>query len=142
VDQTTFSGREPKCPKFHGGISSCGPMKYDHINIDKQEKLSEWNVPDLNSLARLSAILAASPVHAQPKSRSAAPRRATALVNRSRYEGIFKKHGLAESSDGINSNIPAAILSNRSSVGGRHRPCFCRRRMAGLDLGRPRRERR
>ena len=44
-------------------------------------------------------------------------------------EGIFKKHGIEAEMVliGINSNIPAAILSNSIQIGGRPPRCFCKR---------------
>jgi ABC-type nitrate/sulfonate/bicarbonate transport system substrate-binding protein len=51
-------------------------------------------------------------------------------------EGIFKKHGLeAEMTPiGINSNIPAAILSNSIQIGGPTSTLFLQAVDGGLDL--------
>src|SRR5258705_7407417 len=71
--------------------------------------------------ATLVAILAAGPVHAQTKIQigcTATSDCASAMV--AVDEGIFKKHGLDAEMVliGINSNIPAAILSNSIQIGG------------------------
>ena len=51
-------------------------------------------------------------------------------------EGIFKKHGLEVEMTpiGINSNIPAAILSNSIQIGGPTATVFLQAADGGLDL--------
>src|SRR5687767_16004773 len=51
-------------------------------------------------------------------------------------EGIFKKHGLEVEMTpiGINSNIPAAILSNSIQIGGPTSTVFLQAADGGLDL--------
>ena len=51
-------------------------------------------------------------------------------------EGIFKKHGLEAEMVliGINSNIPAAILSNSIQIGGPTSTVFLQAADGGLDL--------
>src|SRR5260370_13523028 len=71
--------------------------------------------------ATFAAILAAGPVQAQTKIQigcTATSDCASAMV--AVDEGIFKKHGLDAEMVliGINSNIPAAILSNSIQIGG------------------------
>src|SRR3981189_2183934 len=71
--------------------------------------------------AAFAAILAAGPVQAQTKIQigcTATSDCASAMV--AVDEGIFRKHGLDAEMVliGINSNIPAAILSNSIQIGG------------------------
>src|SRR5258708_9902096 len=71
--------------------------------------------------AALAAILAANPVNAQTKIQiggTATSDCASAMV--AVDEGLFKKHGLDAEMVliRINSNIPAAILSNSIQIGG------------------------
>jgi NitT/TauT family transport system substrate-binding protein len=87
--------------------------------------------------AALAAILAAGPVHAQTKVQigcTATSDCASAMV--AVDEGIFKKHGLDAEMVliGINSNIPAAILSNSIQVGGPTSTVFLQAADGGLDL--------
>jgi NitT/TauT family transport system substrate-binding protein len=87
--------------------------------------------------AALAAILAAGPVHAQTKVQigcTATSDCASAIV--AVDEGIFKKHGLDAEMVliGINSNIPAAILSNSIQVGGPTSTVFLQAADGGLDL--------
>src|SRR5712692_10423227 len=85
----------------------------------------------------LAAILAAGPGHAQTKIQigcTATSDCASAMV--AVDEGIFKKHGLdAEMTPiGINSNIPAAILSNSIQIGGPTSTVVLQAVDGGLDL--------
>lgn len=87
--------------------------------------------------AALAAILAAGPVHAQTKVQigcTATSDCASAMV--AVDEGIFKKHGLDAEMVliGINSNIPAAILSNSIQIGGPTSTVFLQAADGGLDL--------
>src|SRR5882672_8268102 len=84
-----------------------------------------------------AGILAASPVHAQTKVQigcTATSDCASAMV--AVDEGIFKKHGLDAEMVliGINSNIPAAILSNSIQIGGPTSTVFLQAADGGLDL--------
>src|SRR5450755_5074253 len=84
-----------------------------------------------------AVILAAGPVHAQTKIQigcTATSDCASAMI--AVDEGIFKKHGLdAEMAlIGINSNIPAAILSNSIQIGGPTSTVFLQAADGGLDL--------
>src|SRR5882672_9941484 len=87
--------------------------------------------------AAFSAILAAGPVQAQTKIQigcTATSDCASAMV--AVDEGIFKKHGLDAEMVliGINSNIPAAILSNSIQIGGPTSTVFLQAADGGLDL--------
>ena len=87
--------------------------------------------------AGFAAILAAGPVHAQTKIQigcTATSDCASAMV--AVDEGIFKKHGLDAEMVliGINSNIPAAILSNSIQIGGPTSTVFLQAADGGLDL--------
>src|SRR5260370_35635481 len=87
--------------------------------------------------ATFAAILAAGPVQAQTKIQigcTATSDCASAMV--AVDEGIFKKHGLDAEMVliGINSNIPAAILSNSIQVGGPTSTVLCQWAESGLDL--------
>src|SRR5215217_6233562 len=91
----------------------------------------------LLAAAGLAAALAASPVHAQSKIQigcTATSDCASAML--AIDEGIFKKHGLDAEMVliGINSNIPAAILSNSIQIGGPTTPVFLQAADGGLDL--------
>jgi NitT/TauT family transport system substrate-binding protein len=85
----------------------------------------------------LAAVLAASPVHAQGKiliGCTATTDCASAMV--AVDQGIFKKHGLDAEMVliGINSNIPAAIVSNSIEIGGPTSTVFLQAADGGLDL--------
>jgi len=87
--------------------------------------------------AAFAAILAAGPVQAQTKIQigcTATSDCASAMV--AVDEGIFKKHGLDAEMVliGINSNIPAAILSNSIQIGGPTSTVFLQAADGGLDL--------
>jgi NitT/TauT family transport system substrate-binding protein len=87
--------------------------------------------------AAVVAILAAGPVHAQTKIQigcTATSDCASAMV--AVDEGIFKMHGLDAEMVliGINSNIPAAILSNSIQIGGPTSTVFLQAADGGLDL--------
>src|SRR3984885_16170474 len=87
--------------------------------------------------ATLAATLFAGSGHAQTKVQigcTATSDCASAMV--AVDEGIFKKHGLdAEMTPiGINSNIPAAILSNSIQIGGPTSTVFLQAVDGGLDL--------
>src|SRR5216684_6789966 len=87
--------------------------------------------------ASFATILAAGPVQAQTKIQigcTATSDCASAMV--AVDEGIFKKHGLDAEMVliGINSNIPAAILSNSIQVGGPTSTVFLQAADGGLDL--------
>src|SRR5450631_2747740 len=84
-----------------------------------------------------AAILAAGQVHAQTKIQigcTATSDCASAMV--AVDEGIFKKHGLDAEMVliGINSNIPAAIVSNSIQIGGPTSTVFLQAADGGLDL--------
>src|ERR1700761_942066 len=88
-------------------------------------------------LVVLSAVLAAGPALAQGKIQigcTATSDCASAMV--AVDEGIFKKHGLDAEMVliGINSNIPAAILSNSIQIGGPTSTVFLQAVDGGLDL--------
>jgi NitT/TauT family transport system substrate-binding protein len=85
----------------------------------------------------LAATLLAGPAHAQTKVQigcTATSDCASAMV--AADEGIFKKHGLDAEMVliGINSNIPAAILSNSIQIGGPTSTVFLQAADGGLDL--------
>jgi NitT/TauT family transport system substrate-binding protein len=87
--------------------------------------------------AAVAAILAAGPAYAQTKVQigcTATSDCASAMVGID--EGIFKKHGLDAEMVlvGINSNIPAAILSNSIQIGGPTSTVFLQAADGGLDL--------
>jgi NitT/TauT family transport system substrate-binding protein len=87
--------------------------------------------------AALGAILAAGSAHAQTKIQigcTATSDCASAMV--AVDEGIFKKQGLDAEMVliGINSNIPAAILSNSIQIGGPTSTVFLQAVDGGLDL--------
>jgi NitT/TauT family transport system substrate-binding protein len=87
--------------------------------------------------AAFAAVLVASPLHAQSKIQigcTATTDCASAMV--AVDEGIFKKHGLDAEMVliGINSNIPAAILSNSIQIGGPTSTVFLQAVDGGLDL--------
>jgi NitT/TauT family transport system substrate-binding protein len=91
----------------------------------------------LAAAAAFTAVLAAGPVHAQSKIQigcTATSDCASAMV--AVDEGIFKKHGLDAEMVliGINSNIPAAILSNSIQIGGPTSTVFLQAVDGGLDL--------
>jgi len=88
------------------------------------------------ALAGFAALLV-GPVHAQTKIQigcTATSDCASAMV--AVDEGIFKKHGLDAEMVliGINSNIPAAILSNSIQIGGPTSTVFLQAADGGLDL--------
>src|ERR1700710_3174251 len=83
------------------------------------------------------ALLATGSVHAQSKIQigcTATSDCASAMV--AIDEGIFKKHGLDAEMVliGINSNIPAAILSNSIQIGGPALTVFLQAADGGHDL--------
>src|SRR6202163_656763 len=85
----------------------------------------------------VAAILAIGPVQAQTKIQigcTATSDCASAMV--AVDEGLFKKHGLDAEMVliGINSNIPAAILSNSIQIGGPTSTVFLQAADGGLDL--------
>src|SRR5471030_2294416 len=87
--------------------------------------------------ATLAAMLVASPACAQTKLQigcTATTDCASAMV--AVDEGIFKKHGLDAEMVliGINSNIPAAIISNSIQIGGPTSTVFLQAADGGLDL--------
>src|SRR6266481_8696021 len=87
--------------------------------------------------ATFAAMLAVGPVHAQTKIQigcTATSDCASAMV--AVDEGIFRKHGLDAEMVliGINSNIPAAILSNSIQIGGPTSTVFLQAADGGLDL--------
>src|SRR5260221_10935639 len=89
--------------------------------------------------ASFAAILVAGPVQAQTKIQigcTATSDCASAMV--AVDEGIFRKHGLDAEMVliGINSNIPAAILSNSIQIGGPTPPPFLQAAHGGVDFGR------
>jgi NitT/TauT family transport system substrate-binding protein len=89
------------------------------------------------AVATLAAMLVASPACAQTKLQigcTATTDCASAMV--AVDEGIFKKHGLDAEMVliGINSNIPAAILSNSIQIGGPTSTVFLQAADGGLDL--------
>lgn len=89
------------------------------------------------AVATLAAIWAISPACAQTKLQigcTATTDCASAMV--AVDEGIFKKHGLDAEMVliGINSNIPAAILSNSIQIGGPTSTVFLQAVDGGLDL--------
>src|ERR1700709_2525055 len=89
------------------------------------------------AMAIFAAILAAGPAHAQTKIQigcTATSDCASAMV--AVDEGLFKKHGLDAEMVliGINSNIPAAILSNSIQIGGPTSTVFLQAVDGGLDL--------
>src|ERR1700759_1847532 len=88
-------------------------------------------------LVAFSAVIAAGPAFAQGKIQigcTATSDCASAMV--AVDEGIFKKHGLDAEMVliGINSNIPAAILSNSIQIGGPTSTVFLQAVDGGLDL--------
>jgi NitT/TauT family transport system substrate-binding protein len=87
--------------------------------------------------AAVAVLLASAPVQAQSKIQigcTATSDCASAMV--AVDEGIFKKHGLDAEMVliGINSNIPAAILSNSIQIGGPTSTVFLQAADGGLDL--------
>src|SRR5450755_4638062 len=91
----------------------------------------------LVAAAVVATILAVSPLHAQGKIQigcTATSDCASAMV--AVDEGIFRKHGLDAEMVliGINSNIPAAILSNSIQIGGPTSTVFLQAADGGLDL--------
>jgi NitT/TauT family transport system substrate-binding protein len=87
--------------------------------------------------ASFAALLAAGPAQAQSKIQigcTATSDCASAMV--AVDEGIFKKHGLDAEMVliGINSNIPAAILSNSIQIGGPTSTVFLQAADGGLDM--------
>jgi NitT/TauT family transport system substrate-binding protein len=111
-------------------------------NIDKQEQ-SENNLGGRQSMtkfrvaAAVVALLAAAPAQAQTKIQigcTATTDCASAMI--AVDEGIFKRHGLDAEMTliGINSNIPAAILSNSIQIGGPTSTTFLQAADGGLDL--------
>src|SRR4051812_20974526 len=92
----------------------------------------------LLAVVAAAALLAAAPAQAQTRIQigcTATTDCASAMV--AVDEGIFKKHGLDAEMTliGINSNIPAAILSNSIQIGGPPSTVFLQAADGGLDLG-------
>jgi len=111
-------------------------------NIDKQEAMANiapgrrW-MTRLWAAAAMTVLLSAGPAFAQGKVQvgcTATSDCASAMV--AIDEGIFKKHGLEVEMVliGINSNIPAAILSNSIQIGGPTSTVFLQAADGGLDL--------
>jgi NitT/TauT family transport system substrate-binding protein len=111
-------------------------------NIDKQEQ-SENNPGGRQSMtkfraaAAVVALLAAAPAQAQTKIQigcTATTDCASAMI--AVDEGIFKRHGVDAEMTliGINSNIPAAILSDSIQIGGPTSTTFLQAADGGLDL--------
>ncbi len=91
----------------------------------------------LMAAAAIAVLLSAGPVLAQGKIQigcTATSDCGSAMV--AIDEGIFKKHGLEAEMVliGINSNIPAAILSNSIQIGGPTSTVFLQAADGGLDL--------
>ena len=91
----------------------------------------------LLATAAMAVLLSAGPAFAQGKVQvgcTATSDCASAMV--AIDEGIFKKHGLEVEMVliGINSNIPAAILSNSIQIGGPTSTVFLQAADGGLDL--------
>ena len=87
--------------------------------------------------ATVAAMLAAGQAHAQTKIQigcTATSDCASAMV--AVDEGIFRKHGLEAEMVliGINSNIPAAVVSNSIQIGGPTSTVFLQAADGGLDL--------
>lgn len=111
-------------------------------NIDKQEAMQniatgEAKLTKFLMTAAVAAVLIAGPAHAQGKLQigcTATTDCASAMV--AVDEGIFKKHGLDAEMIliGINSNIPAAILSGSIQIGGPTSTVFLQAADGGLDL--------
>jgi NitT/TauT family transport system substrate-binding protein len=111
-------------------------------NIDKQEAIENIAI-GRRSMTRFlaavsfAALLVAGPAQAQTKIQigcTATSDCASAMV--AIDEGIFRKHGLDAEMVliGINSNIPAAILSNSIHIGGPTSTVFLQAADGGLDL--------
>ena len=111
-------------------------------NIDKQVAMSniatgEREMTRLMAAAAITVLLSAGPGLAQGKIQigcTATSDCGSAMV--AIDEGIFKKHGLEAEMVliGINSNIPAAILSNSIQIGGPTSTVFLQAADGGLDL--------
>jgi NitT/TauT family transport system substrate-binding protein len=140
-----------KCRELHWRLPlACSSIKYMiKKNIDKQEAIAKIASRSKNARVRettmtrwtVAALLATLAVtgtaHAQTKLQigcTATTDCASAMV--AVDEGIFKKHGLdAEMIPiGINSNIPAAILSGSIQIGGPTSTVFLQAADGGLDL--------
>ena len=125
--------------EFHW-ITPCFQMKYMiKKNIDKQDrKMCDGENVVKQVLAALAVSLALTgSAMAQAKIQvgcTATSDCASAMV--AIDEGIFKKHGLEVEMTpiGINSNIPAAILSNSIQIGGPTSTVFLQAVDGGLDL--------
>jgi NitT/TauT family transport system substrate-binding protein len=110
-------------------------------NIDKQEAGRKYlsgsgSMTKFLAVAMLAAVLA-GPAHAQSKIQigcTATSDCASAMV--AVDEGIFRKYGLDAEMVliGINSNIPAAILSDSIQIGGPTSTVFLQAVDGGLDL--------
>src|SRR3982750_2121579 len=90
-----------------------------------------------SAAAAVAALLATAPAQAQTKIQigcTATTDCASAMI--AVDEAIFKKHGLDAEMTliGINSNIPAAILSNSIQIGGPTSTVFLQAADGGLDL--------
>src|SRR5205085_2209001 len=120
-------------------------MVSDKISINKQKKYKQpdrahkWEATMTRFLvsAAVAAILTLGPAYAQTKIQigcTATSDCASAMV--AIDEGIFKRHGLDAEMVliGINSNIPAAILSNSIQIGGPTSTVFLQAADGGLDL--------
>src|SRR5689334_14103844 len=111
-------------------------------NIDKQGAMANIAVGEAKMVrilaaTVLAAVLAAAPATAQNKIQigcTATSDCASAML--AIDEGVFKKHGIEAEMVliGINSNIPAAILSNSIQVGGPTSTVFLQAADGGLDL--------
>src|SRR4051812_26468737 len=91
----------------------------------------------LLAVVAAAALLAAAPAQAQTRIQigcTATTDCASAMI--AVDEGLFKKHGLDAEMTliGINSNIPAAILSNSIQIGGPTSTTFLQAVDGGLDL--------
>ncbi len=121
-------------------MTPCFPMKYMiKKNIDKQDrKMCHGEIVVKKVLAALAVSVALTgTAFAQAKIQvgcTATSDCASAMV--AIDEGIFKKHGLEVEMTpiGINSNIPAAILSNSIQIGGPTSTVFLQAVDGGLDL--------
>jgi NitT/TauT family transport system substrate-binding protein len=112
-------------------------------NIDKQGAMTkhrrsgEAKMTKILAAAAMAVLLSATPALAQNKIQigcTATSDCASAML--AIDEGVFKKHGIEAEMVliGINSNIPAAILSNSIQIGGPTSTVFLQAADGGLDL--------
>src|SRR3954449_3806400 len=99
--------------------------------------MREVPMTKFRAAAAVLALLAAAPAQAQTRIQigcTATTDCASAMI--AVDEGLFKKHGLDAEMTliGINSNIPAAILSNSIQIGGPTSTVFLQAADGGLDL--------